>query len=266
MSDIFSQLAQPADTDAKDPMVAAKGTMKPALIKRFYRKVGAVSCEGGYELQLDDRPVKTPARRTLTVPTQAAADLLVAEWDGQGEQIDPAAMPMTRLANAAIDGVADRRTDTAEQIAAYLESDLICYRASDPAALCLRQSEHWDPIHRWLNQALHISLQITEGIMPVAQPAENADRCVALLDGEGHFELAALHSVTNLCGSAAIALALRLGEIDPDQGWRAAHVDEDWNIGLWGEDDEAVERRRKRRTEYDVACIVLGRRVEGAGN
>ena len=255
--DLFADLSSRDASEPETPMVAAQEAMKPPLIKRFYDVVELKPGAGGFHVLLDGRPVKTPQRHQLLAPHAAAAERLQAEWAAQETEIDPGLMPLTRLLNAAIDGVRMQRIDTASQIAEYLNSDLVCYRAEGPDRLVAKQAAAWQPVLEWLEASQGISLKVTQGLMPVDQDPEVIKMMMAYLETQTEFALAALHSVTNLTGSAAIALALQNGMLSADAGWGAAHVDEDWNIELWGEDAEAQRRRAKRRDEYDAAHVLL---------
>ena len=166
-------------------------------------------------------------------------------------------MPLTRLANSAIDGVRGREAEVQADIVKYAGSDLLCYRATEPEELVRRQAELWDPVLAWGREALGAHLQVAKGVMPVTQP-EAAQQAVArALDGQDAFALAALHVMTTLMGSALLALAHARGRLTAEQAWAAAHVDEDWQIGTWGEDAEAVARRRRRWSEMQAASRML---------
>jgi chaperone required for assembly of F1-ATPase len=213
---------------------------------------------GGYRVLLDGKPVRTPARALLALPTRALTEAVAGEWEAQQEHIDPAAMPLTRLANSAIDGVRGREAAVRADIVKYAASDLLCYRATEPNGLVRRQVETWDPVLAWARDALAAHLQVAKGVMPVTQP-EAAQQAVArALDGQNAFALAALHVMTTLTGSALLALAHARGRLTAEQAWVAAHVDEDWQIGTWGEDAEAAARRLRRWSEMQAASRMLG--------
>jgi len=227
------------------------------LPKRFYKDV-AVSGEGhGFRLLLDGKPVRTPGKAALEVPDRALADAIAEEWRAQGVHIDPATMPLTKLANSAIDGVVGRTDAVIDDILAHARGDLLCYRASGPEALLAAQGQHWDPVIAWAKDALKAPFNLTEGVVHVAQP----DEAIAALRGGvaklDAFGLAALHVMTALSGSALLALAVALKRLTPEEAWAAAHVDEDFQIGQWGEDDEAKARRRLRKRDFDAAAKVL---------
>jgi chaperone required for assembly of F1-ATPase len=210
----------------------------------------------GYAVRLDDKPVRTPARRALAAPTLALAEAIAAEWQAQKDVIDPAKMPLTRLANAIIDGVADAPLPVAEEIGKYLASDLLFYRATSPQGLVERQAHHWDPILDWARQAFGADFKLGEGVVHVAQPQAALAAAGAAIP-EDPWRLGAVHSITTLSGSALIALAMARGAVTPDAAWQAAHVDEDWNMAQWGRDDMAMARRDFRLAEFQAAATVL---------
>lgn len=244
--------APPAGGPAKAP---TDSLAKP-LAKRFYTQAGVA--EGAtFEVQLDGRAVKTPKKRKLIAPTRGLAEAIAAEWQAQGTSIDPAKMPLTRFANTAIDAVADAREAVATDIAAYAGSDLLCYRAEAPDKLVALQARHWDGVVAWAARELDAPFITVTGVMPVAQPAAAIAAVAAALTPHDAFRLTGLHVLTTLTGSALLALAHARGVLDADATWAAAHVDEDYQIALWGEDDEASARRRVRRAEFDAASRML---------
>ena len=236
------------------PGEAARG-----LPKRFYTSASVdAKGPGDYRIRLDGRPVRTPAKAELAVPTAALAEAIADEWQAQGTHVDPSSMLLTRLANSAIDGVARREAEVRADIAKYAGSDLLCYRAEGPEELQRRQAEVWDPILRWAEQELGARFAIGTGLMPVAQPdAAKAAVARALEDYDG-FALAALHVITTLTGSVLLGLAHARGRLSAEEAWAAAHVDEDWQISKWGEDAEAKARRERRWAEMQAASRMLG--------
>ena len=238
-----------------DPVAAARRNMRPALRKRFYQ---AASVGEGVPLPilLDGRAVKTPAGGALATPTRALAEKIAAEWDAQGARIDPATMPLTRLANAIIDGVAPEPQPVAAEIAKYLGSDLVCYRAGTPEGLVRAQVAHWDPIVAWARETLGARFVLGEGVVHVAQPDHAIAAARAAIPSDP-WRLGAAHVITTLTGSALIALALAAGELDVEQAWAAANVDEDWNMAQWGRDELALERRAVRFADMQAAATVL---------
>ena len=229
-----------------------------SLPKRFY---SAVSIEEktvgeGCRVLLDGRPVRTPKKNFLALPTLALAEAVVAEWDAQTTHIDPATMPLTRLANTALDGVSGREADVRADIVRYAGNDLLYYRAEHPQGLVRRQSEQWDPILDWAREMLAGAFVVQRGVMPVTQPATTLDAFARILP-HAPFELAALHVMTTLMGSALLAWAVRERRLDVPAAWAAAHVDEDWQIEKWGADEEAAARRAARLAELGAAECVL---------
>jgi len=251
MRDLFETLPR------QDPTAAARRGARPALPSRFYQKAAAASAPEGHIVRLDDKPVRTPAHRVLAAPTLALAQAIAAEWDAQREVIDPATMPLTRLANVIIDGVTDLPGPVAAEIEKYLASDLIFYRASAPAELRERQARHWDPILAWSRDALGAQFNTADGIVHVAQPATALDAAGAAIPNNNPWRLGALHAVTTLTGSALLALAMLRSGLSAEAAWQAAHIDEDWNMEHWGRDEMALARRAFRLAEFQAAAVVL---------
>jgi len=240
-----------------DPIRAVRAQTRPILPKRFYKEAGFSEGAGGYRLTLDGRPANTPGRNPLSVPNRDLAAILAAEWGAQAELIDPATMPVTRLVNTTLDGVAPRREAVAEDLAAYAGTDLVAYRADAPERLVADQARAWDPVLDWARTALGVRLILSEGVMHVTQPEESvAALRRAVLAVEDPYRLAALHTLTTLTGSLLIALAVLHGHMTPDAAWAAAHVDETYQAAVWGRDAEAEERLAKRRAEFDAAATV----------
>ncbi|MGQ7791417.1 ATP12 family chaperone protein [Faunimonas sp. B44] len=246
------------EREQNNPIVAARRLSAPELPKRFYTEVSLAETPSGWAIRLDGRGARTPARNALAVPSRALADAMAAEWRAQGERVDPATMPATRLANTALDGVAREMQGVRDGILAFAESDLLCYRADEPDGLLAEQRRHWDPLLRATEARLGHRVVLAEGVMHVPQSAaliEAARRALDRIDDP--FRLAGLHVVASLTGSAFIALAIAVGEVDPDDAWEAAHVDEDWNIRQWGEDAEAKLRRERRKRDFDAAVLAI---------
>jgi chaperone required for assembly of F1-ATPase len=241
--------------DPLDPMESARRNMRPNLRKRVYERA-TVSDDAPFALLLDGRGVKTPAGGTLAAPTRALGEAIAAEWNSQGERIDPATMPLTKLANTIIDGVAPNPEPVVEEVAKYLGSDLVCYRADAPDGLVASQAQHWDPVLAWARDTHGARFMLSEGVMFVAQP-EAAVAAVRAAIPSDPWRLGAVHLITTLTGSALIALAVAGGELSVDDAWAAAHVDEDWNMKLWGRDELALERRASRFADMQAAGTVL---------
>jgi len=241
-----------------DPLGSVQRDARPRLPKRFYREVGVEARDGGFALLLDGRGARTPGKRALAFPTRALAEAVAREWAEQGEFIDPREMPLTRLANSAIDGVAQTMAETRADFAAYSASDLLCYRAAAPERLVAFQAEAHDPVLRWVRQAFGADFIVTTSVIHVRQPDAALAAVRAVLESiVDPFQLAALHVLTTLTGSALLALAVAHGRLAVDDAWRAAHVDEDFQISQWGEDDEAMIRRAARWREMQAAAQML---------
>jgi chaperone required for assembly of F1-ATPase len=224
-------------------------------VKRFWKEV---SVEGDLSIALDGRPVRTPGRAPLAVPTRALAEAIAEEWRAVGDTLDPRAMPLTGLANAAIDRVAPDRAAFAAGLAAYGESDLLYYRAEEPAALVDRQAAAWDPLLDWARGRYDVHFETVSGVMHRAQPEATLTRlseAVAALDA---FRLAGLSPVVTVSGSLVAALALIEDAATPEAVWQAARIDEDWQAEHWGEDDLAVRAIEVRRQDFDAGVRFLG--------
>jgi chaperone required for assembly of F1-ATPase len=238
-----------------DPNEAARETMR-ARRQRFFTTATAREREGAFAVELDDKPVRTPARRLLAFPTLPLAERAATEWQSQGEFIDPAKLPLTRLANTIIDAVVGAHAEVAADVARYIASDLLFYRAEGPERLVARQNSEWNPILAWAGEAHGARFLLAQGVVFVTQP-EAAVAAMRRLIPASLWRLGAVHVITTLTGSALIALALAEQAITPDDAWAAAHVDENWNQELWGRDAVALARRALRRTEFDAAISVL---------
>jgi chaperone required for assembly of F1-ATPase len=252
MRDILEELF---GTQPIDPTESARRGMRPKRRERFYRHA-SVGEAAPFAVLLDARPVKTPAGGALALPSRPLADAVAAEWERQGEHIDPATMPLTRLANSIIDGVATAPAPVAKEVAKYLGSDLVCYRADTPEGLVRAQVRSWDPILMWARESLGARFVLTEGVVFVAQP-EHAIAAARKAIPSDPWRLGAVNVITTLTGSALIALAVALGRLGVDEAWAAAHVDEDWNMAQWGRDELALERRAVRFAEMQAAATVL---------
>jgi len=257
------------DLRPQSPMRAAQANMRGSAPRRFYRAAGVAAHETPegrrlFALTLDGRVARTPKKRLLAAPSSAIAEGIAAEWAAQGEALDLARMPLTRLANAAIDGVADASLETRAAILAFAASDVVCYRAEGPENLVAAQAEALNPALEFAQAALHADLKVGVGIMPIEQPAAALlaiERALSPIDEP--FELAAMHVATSLMGSAVLALALRAGRFSAEDVWRRAHVDENHQIARWGEDEEAAERRAVRwRDMQAAACVLAASRAE----
>ena len=256
MRDIFDDLAREGEIDLPaDPMQAARRAMR-TLRRRFYAEASVADSADGHAVVLDNRPIRTPARHALELPTRSLAEAVAAEWQGQGEFIDPARMPLTRLTNTIIDGVTTAPQAVADEVVKYLASDLIFYRVDAPEGLVERQARHWDPLVAWARDELGARFVLAEGVMHVTQP-DHALAAATPAVPRDPWRLGAVHSITTLTGSALIALAVAHERVSPEAAWAAAHVDEDWNMDQWGQDPLATERRGFRFAEMQAAATVL---------
>ena len=249
-------------TGAIDPRAAVRrdAAVRP---KRFYKAVTVEPRDGLFAVLLDGRAVKTPGRKPVALATAALAQAVAAEWEAQGEFIDPARMPVTRIVNSAIEGVSGEMAEVADEIVRYAGSDLVCYRAGEPQSLVQAQAQVWDGVLDWARQALGARFVLAEGVMFAAQSPEAmvaVRQGVMRAVGEGAqapFRLAALSVITTLTGSALLALQLAAGACSAEAAWAAAHVDEDYQAKMWGEDGEAQVRQAIRWTEMAAAGVIL---------
>jgi chaperone required for assembly of F1-ATPase len=228
------------------------------LPKRFYKEVDVARVDDGYAVTLDGRQVRTPGHKIpVIVPALSIAQTMAAEWAAQGEFIDPATMPMVRLINSAVESGEERIPEFRAEIGKFAAGDLLLYRADAPQELVAEQDREWDGALVALARKFDVAFQPTIGIIHQAQPAETLRKLDLTLENQGLLSLTALVSITGITGSGLLAIGLLHGLFTPDQVWKAAHVDEDHQIRLWGEDEEASERRAKRRVEFDIAVAVV---------
>ena len=253
MRELFDEVA---GKSLLDPEEAVRRSTRGPRRKRFYTAAGVAEAAGSFAITLDEKPVRTPSGRPLAAPTREIADVIAAEWEAQQEFIDPLSMPMTRLANSVVDAVVDRVDAVTDDVARYLGTDLLFYRAGHPEALVAREAAHWDRIVFWAADTLGAHFMLAEGIVHVRQPEPAIAAARAALPGDP-WSIAAVHVVTTLTGSALLALALLRGKLDADQVWNAAHVDEDWNIQQWGVDEEVAARRRARLVDFAAAARII---------
>jgi chaperone required for assembly of F1-ATPase len=226
-------------------------------VKRFWKQARSEQVEGGWLVRLDSRPVRTPARRLCVVPLAAMADGIAAEWNAQGDRIDPFSMPLTRAASTCLDRVIPELDAVRRNVAGYGGTDLLCYRAPEPAELALRQSRGWDPVLGWAADELGARLVTGEGVMHVAQPPEALARLSAEVEALDAWELTALSELTTLTGSLVLALAVCHGRLEAAEAWTLSRVDEEWNIEEWGEDAEAARQTARREAEFTAAADLL---------
>jgi chaperone required for assembly of F1-ATPase len=226
-------------------------------MRRFYAEVEVREAADGWAVTLDGRPVRTPRKRVLAAPGPDLAAAIAEEWRAQGDEVRPDGMPLTRLANAALDLLPERRGDAIDTIAAYAATDLVCYRASEPLGLVERQLATWQPLLDWLHRTHGARLVATTGVVPIAQPRDAVARLREVVAAEDDWTLAGLHAASTAIGSIVIGLALRAGRIDAEQAFRAGLLDELFEIERWGLDEEHRRRHGALRTELRAAARLM---------
>lgn len=226
-------------------------------MRRFYEEAASAPEEGGFAVRLDGRAVMTPLRHALRVPTAGLAEAIADEWNAQGERIEPGSMPLTGLANAAIDRVAPDPAAFAATLSRYADSDLLCYRAEGPRPLVERQQRLWDPLLDWARRRFGAEFEIVHGVMHRRQPESTVARIGEAVAARDPFRLAALSPLVTVSGSVLIALALAEGEIGLEDAWSAATLDEAWQAEQWGHDPLAAAAHDARRRDFDAAYLFL---------
>ena len=226
-------------------------------MKRFYKTVSVAPGEGGFGVLLDGKPVKTPARNQLSLPTQKLANAIAAEWRAQGEEVIATSMPLLRLANSVIDGVAANRESVIDAILRFGENDLLCYRAHQPPELAARQRADWDPLLDWAQQKFGTQMTVAEGLTHVDQPAQALAALRRALDGFDAFTLGGLHVIASITGSMVLALAVAEGEVSAHQAFTLSRIDEAYQAEKWGEDAGAVKRATALAGEMDKAVELI---------
>jgi chaperone required for assembly of F1-ATPase len=226
-------------------------------MRRVYKSVKAEAMAGGWGVALDGRPLRTPAKRELRVPSERLANAIAAEWDAQTPDIHPETMPLTRLATTAIDRTAEKRDEVAAEVANYAGTDLVCYRADHPPALVARQEAVWQPLIDWAAGRYDAGLAVTSGIVPLAQSPASLKVFAGVVATLDDFRLTALQAATTACGSLVIALALHEGRLDADAAFAASQLDETFQIEAWGEDSEAAQRRAALAADIQATARFL---------
>ena len=226
-------------------------------MKRFYKSVGIAEEQSGFSVRLDNRPVKTPAKKPLLLPNRPLAEAVAREWDEQPEDIDAYKMRLTRLANSAIDRVTVHRDAVVGEVAGFADTDLVCYRAADPIPLAERQEAGWGPLVSWVAERHDIALNITTGLLPVAQSKNSLEAVEKVVKSFDAFSLAGLHLVTSACGSVVLGLAVADGRIDGPAAWELSLIDETFQIENWGEDPETTKRRNGLLDDITAAAEHL---------
>jgi len=222
--------------------------------KRFWEETAVVPSGDGFTVELDGRSVKTPAKSLLVVPTAIMAEAIAAEWAAQGEKIDPMTMPVTRGANAAIDKVATQKAEVVEMLAAYGDSDLLCYRATGPDELVSLQRAAWDPLLDWAAISLGASLVSADGVMHVPQESNALKRLSSAVAEQTPFQLAGFHDLVSMSGSLILAFAVTHGRLTPAEAWSISRIDEEYQISQWGADEEASEITETKRQAFEQAA------------
>ncbi len=243
--------------DGDGPVERARAHVKRDLPKRFYKTVDVHAGAAGFRVELDGRPIRSPGGNHLTVPTRDLGEAVAEEWRRQAELIDPATMPLTRLVNSALDAVCREADRVRADIVNYAGNDLLLYRAASPDELIERQNTIWGPIVGWAEKRLAGRFLLAAGIVHVEQSPETLTAFEKALAPVDPLSLTAVHVITTLTGSALLALAVLERHLTADAAWAAAHMDEDWNMDLWGRDEEALARRETRFAEYGAAVSVL---------
>ena len=226
-------------------------------MKRFWKAAAAVELDGGWGIALDGKPLKTPARKPLVVPIEALGRAIAEEWQSCGETLDPGAMSLTGLANAAIDRVAPDREQFSTELARYGETDLACYRAETPRRLVDRQEQAWDPLLAWARRRFDVDFRTTQGLIHVAQPKATRQRLAHAVAALDTFRLAGLAPLVTIGGSLVAALAVLEGATTPQEAWQAVTIDDRWQLEQWGVDTEVEALLESRRREFLAAAKFL---------
>jgi len=226
-------------------------------VKRFYKSAGVTETPEGFGVALDGKPVRTPAKRPLMVPTRALAEAIAREWLAQAKTVDPNGLPLTRLASIALDLVAPRREAVVAEVAKYAGTDLVCYRADQPPELAERQHAAWQPLVDWASLRFDAPLTVTAGILPLPQPPASLKALEIAVAAYDTHRLAALHLATAACGSLVVALALIEGRIDAEAAFASAELDQSYEIERWGEDVEQAKRRQGVKEDIALAARFI---------
>ncbi len=226
-------------------------------MKRFYKEALPIALDGGFGIALDAKPIKTPLKAPLVVPTSALAGAIAEEWAAQGDYIAREAMRLTRLACTALDRAIAQRDVLLDELANYAQTDLLCYRADQPARLAERQEAAWDPLLAWAADTYGATLTVTKGVRPVEQPREAVARLRAAAGAHDAFHLTALHLATGASGSLVVALAMIAGRLDAEAALQASQIDEAFQIEQWGDDPVLEARRALLRADLEAASLAV---------
>jgi len=227
-------------------------------LRRFWTTATTIPVAGGFAVQLDGKPVRTPQKAHLVLPTEDLAREVAAEWQAVDGKVDPGGMPFTRMANSAIDKVTPQFDAVVEMLAEYGGSDLLCYRAARPAGLIDLQAQSWDPLLAWAAETLAAPLEPTTGVMHHAQPPESLAALRQAVRALTPFQLTAFHDLVALSGSLVLALAVTRGRLSADEAWTLSRIDESWQIQEWGEDEEAAELTARKHADFLLADRFFG--------
>ncbi len=231
--------------------------MNSSMKKRFWDEATVQTSERGFGVALDDKPLKTPAKQPLLLPSFGLAKAIASEWQALEKEIDPTQLPFTKLCNAAIDNMEEKSAAVVEMLTAYSQTDLLCYRAESPDGLVQRQSDGWDPLLSWIRETHGIFFVQTAGILPVDQPNATVTAFREWLSGWDNFGLMAIHDLVMLSGSIVIPRAVIEGEISANDGWERSLIDEMWQVEQWGEDDEANALRSGKMQGFHTAAQLI---------
>ena len=231
--------------------------MNTPLNKRFWKEVSVVRKDDGFAVFLDNRPLKTPTKAPLLAPTEALAEAIADEWRAVEEKIDPRTMHLTRCANATIDKVRNEHGAVAAMLAEYGATDLLCYRAESPESLAKRQQEAWDPLLEWLENTHGVVLNVTSGVMHIAQPEEGQEKLRRIVRDFDPWRMTALHDLVTISGSLVLALATVEGHLTPSASWELSRIDDKWQEEQWGTDDEARAAAEVKFQDYCKAARLL---------
>lgn len=226
--------------------------------KRFWKTTTVDQVEGGFAVLLDGRSVRTPLKTLVVVPTEAMAEAMRVEWEAQVEKIDPLSMPVTRAANAALDKVSTQHAEVVDMLAAYGDSDLLCYRADSPEGLIAKQAQAWDPLVDWSATDLGAPLQLRTGIMHSPQDAESLAALRGHVASFDAFRLTAFHDLVSITGSLILGLAVTRGRVSVEDAWDLSRIDEEWQIAQWGRDDEADAQSAIKKQDLLRAAVFYG--------
>lgn len=231
--------------------------MNTPVKKRFWKEVFVSELEGGFGVALDDKPIKTPAKNILLVPTYELATFVADEWINVGEEINPQTLRFTKLCNASIDSMPDKFEAVVEMLSDYADTDLLCHKSESPEGLVLRQTRIWDPVLTWVEQKHGLKFNQTVGILPVAQPPETREVLKSWLNSLNKFEMMACHDLTVMSGSIIVAKAVCDNYLSASEAWEVSRVDEDWQTEQWGVDEEAEKAANIKFDDFFAATKLF---------